>query len=73
MEQGWIITFMDNVTLIGELNTARLARFVLEHTEGRKLKPLKDELEHNGRLEEFKQYPTGTRVKANGKVIMGSN
>ncbi|WP_066047041.1 hypothetical protein [Robertmurraya korlensis] len=69
MEQGLTITFKDNVTFIGKPNTARLARFLLEHTQRVKYKPLKEELEHDGRLEEFKQYPKGTRVRANGEVV----
>jgi hypothetical protein len=69
MEQGLTITFKDNVTFIGELNTARVARFLVEHTEGRKLKPLKEELEWDDKLEEYKQYPKGTRVKANGEIV----
>ncbi|MGG0186967.1 hypothetical protein [Bacillus rhizoplanae] len=69
MEQGLVITFKENVTLIGELNTARLARVLLEMNDGRTRKPLKEELEHDGRLEEFKQYSKGTRIKANGEVV----
>lgn len=57
MEQGLTITFKDNTTIIGELNTAI------------KRKPFKQELEHEGRLEEYKQYPKGTRVKANGEIV----
>jgi alkylated DNA nucleotide flippase Atl1 len=69
MEQGLVITFKENVTLIGQPNTARLARALLEMQDGITRKPLKSELEHDGRLEEFKQYPKGTRVKANGEIV----
>lgn len=69
MEQGLKITFNENTTLIGELNTAKLARLLLEMQDGIKRKPLTEELEHDGRLEEFKQYPKGTRVKANGEIV----
>ncbi|MCM3767035.1 hypothetical protein [Neobacillus niacini] len=69
MEQGLTITFKDNTSIIGELNTARLARALLEINDGIKRKPLKEELEHDGRLEEFKQYPKGTKVKANGDIV----
>jgi hypothetical protein len=49
MEQGLIITFKDNVTCIGELNAARFARLLLEMNDGITRKPLKAELEHDGR------------------------
>lgn len=76
MEQGLEIGFSKtdkvNVTTIGKPNTAKLARVLVEMTDGISRKPLKEELEHDGRLEEFKQYPKGARVKFNGEVIMGS-
>lgn len=68
MEQGMLITFNDNVTCIGEPNIFRLARTILEMNDGKTRKPLKEEIEHDGRLEAFKQYPKGTRIKANGEV-----
>jgi hypothetical protein len=69
MEQGLVISFRENTTFIGELNTARLARLLLQINDGKTRKPFKEELEHDGRLEEFKQYPKGTRLKANGEVV----
>jgi uncharacterized heparinase superfamily protein len=76
MEQGLEINFSKtdkiNVVTIGKPNIAGLARVLLERTDGISRKPLKKELEHDGRLEAFKQYPKGTRIKANGEVILGS-
>lgn len=69
MEQGLTISFRDKTTIIGELNTARLARLLLEINDGIKRKPQKKELEHDGRLEAFKQYPKGTRIKADGELV----
>jgi hypothetical protein len=69
LEQGLEITFKDNTTWIGKLNTPRLARLLLEINDGVKRKPTIPELQHDGRLEAFKQYPKGTRVKANGEVV----
>lgn len=74
MEEGRKISFTKatngvQVTIIGELNTALFARLLLQFSEGRTFKPLKSELEHDGRLEEFKQYPKGTKVKANGEIV----
>lgn len=76
MEQGLEITFSKpdkmNVVTIGQPNTAKMARLLLEIVDGVHRKPLIDELEHDGRLEGFKQYPKGARVKANGEVVLGS-
>jgi hypothetical protein len=76
MEQGLEITFGKNenvnVTMVGKLNTARLARVLLQIDDGISRKPTKQELEHDGRLEAFTQFPKGTRVKANGEVRKGS-
>jgi S-adenosylmethionine:tRNA-ribosyltransferase-isomerase (queuine synthetase) len=71
LEQGLAITFNDNTTIIGKLNTARQVRLLLEMKDGINRKPSLKELEHDGRLEEFKQYPKGTRIKANGEVVKG--
>ncbi|TFH63500.1 hypothetical protein [Peribacillus frigoritolerans] len=71
MEEGLKVKFLEKVILMGEPNISRLARLWAEYIEGRKIKPLIWELEHDGRLEEFKKYPKGTRIKANGEVIMG--
>ncbi|GLY12502.1 hypothetical protein [Pseudobacillus badius] len=69
MEKGLKISFKENVIMRGELNTAKFARIFLQISVGKVFKPLKEELEHDGRLEEFKQYPKGTRVKANGEIV----
>ena len=73
MEQGLEISYnktdKGQVISIGKPNTARLARMLVEMSDGVKIKPLKEELEHDGRLEEFQKYPKGTRVKANGEVV----
>ncbi|MBT2254809.1 hypothetical protein [Priestia megaterium] len=73
MEKGLEIDFYKTDkavgVAIGKLNVSRLARLLLERHDGIPRKPLKSELEHDGRLEEFKQYPKGTRVKANGDII----
>ncbi|MDG5789662.1 hypothetical protein QA612_19580 [Evansella sp. AB-P1] len=76
MEEGLEINIRETdkgrVKTVGKLNTARLARALVEINDGISIKPNKTELEHDGRLEEFKQYPKGTRVKANGKIVEGS-
>jgi hypothetical protein len=68
MEQGLKITFDGNVTLIAGLNSYKFARVLLEYYDGIKRQPLKEEFEYDSRLEYFKQYPKGTRVKANGEI-----
>ncbi|MFJ7510024.1 hypothetical protein ACIQW7_11250 [Peribacillus simplex] len=72
MEEGQEIIFIkDVVRLVGGFNAALFARALSQAIHGRPFKPLKEELEYDGRLEEFKQYPKGTRVKANGEVVVG--
>ncbi|MDM5313368.1 hypothetical protein [Peribacillus frigoritolerans] len=72
MEEGQEIIFIkDVVRLVGGFNDALFARALLQAIQGRPFKPLKEELDYDGRLEEFKQYPKGTRVKANGEVVVG--
>lgn len=76
MEQGLEISFSSSenaeVIEIGKPNIVRLARVLVEMYDGISRKPLKKELEHDGRLETFKQYPKGTRVKVNGDIIKGN-
>jgi hypothetical protein len=76
MEYGLDKTFSktDNATVItiGKLNIAKLARVLLKMNDGISRKPLKDDLEHGSRLEDFKQYPKGTRAKHNGEITKGS-
>lgn len=76
MEQGLEISFSSSeeaeVVEIGKPNIARLTRALLEMCDGVSRKPLNKELEHDGRLETFKQYPKGTRVKVNGDIIKGN-
>jgi hypothetical protein len=77
MEQGLEINFSKNdignvTTEVGKLNTARLARLLLEIDDGISRQPTKQELEHDGRLEAFKQFPKGTRIMANGELRKGS-
>lgn len=74
MEQGREISYTKHenggvVWTIGKPNAPKLARVFVELTEDIKYKPLKEELEWDDRLEEFQQYPKGTRVKANGEEI----
>lgn len=66
MEMGRKIIFLDNITLYGDINPYKIGRMIykLKH-----IKPTKEELEWDDRLEEFKQYPYGTRIKANGVII----
>ncbi len=73
MEEGLKISFKENVIMRGELNTAKFARILLQFSVGMVFMPLKEELEHDGKLEEFKQYPKGTRVKANGETVYCKN
>ncbi|EIT85383.1 hypothetical protein A374_11585 [Fictibacillus macauensis ZFHKF-1] len=76
MEQGLEINFkkLDKATVIeiGKLNVSRLARALVEFNDGIPRKPLASEINHDGRLKEFQQYPKGTKVKSNGEVVKGS-
>jgi hypothetical protein len=44
MELGLVISFKENTTFIGELNTARLARLLLQINDGKTRKPSLQEL-----------------------------
>ncbi|WP_255233578.1 hypothetical protein [Bacillus altitudinis] len=73
IEQGRKISYSKQenggvVWSIGELNFPKFARLLIQFSEDTKYKPLKEELEWDDRLEEFKQYPKGTRVEAHGEV-----
>ena len=72
-EQGLAISFSKQenaeVTTIGTLNVSRFIRVIEEMKDGTKRAPDKWELEHDGRLEDFKKYPKGTRIKANGDKV----
>ncbi|MFL0365605.1 hypothetical protein ACH0BF_21580 [Pseudobacillus sp. 179-B 2D1 NHS] len=59
------------VWLIGKPNISRPVRIVTEMEMGSRFKPTESELKHDDRLEEFKKYPKGTIVKANGEIAEG--
>ncbi|WP_273850064.1 hypothetical protein [Guptibacillus spartinae] len=69
METGKQISFDGNVTSIGDLNTYRLARKAVEMEEGFSIEPHEKEIDFDDRIESFKQYPKGSRVRANGDLI----
>lgn len=73
MEQGRKISYKKHdkgeIWSIGEMNVPKFVRLLLQFSGDTKYKPLKEELEWDDRLEEYKQYPKGTRVKANGEIV----
>ena len=74
MEEGREITYsvIENgveIIEIGKPNISRLVRTVIDMEMGSSIKPTESELKHDDRLEDFKKFPKGTRVKANGEVV----
>ncbi len=54
---------------IGKLNVCRFIMKAIEIECGYTMKPTEGNLNHDDRIEQFRQYPKGTRVKAVGQVI----